>query len=339
MVAWPKLICDDKMVPMNTIKKSLLFLFVLPALTCFSVEKTPHELTRDATEAYHNQKWGTVTSITHKILKEHPDSPFATDALYLFGVANYKKGNFDVANKYLTVYLQQEAASKYFEEAIKTKFMIAKDLYEGKGLQLLGKPHLPRTRKGHDVALSLFEEVITTLPRHDVAAQSLFYKGKLLVEIDEYKEAIESYETLIRRFPKHSLSPESYLEIGKIYIERCKSEFADPDMYDLAKINQERFERQFPTEPRLRVAKLQLREIQEILSSELFFIGSFYERTKKKSAAQVYYSSIINRYPDTMNALKAKKRLQALKLSVLKQGQEPTKQEEIRDTLANTELS
>lgn len=334
MGAWSKLFYNDKMVSMNTIKKILFLSFVVLPCLGFTEEVTSHDLIREATEAYHHQNWGRVTSITHTILRDYPESPFATDALYLFGVANYKKGNFDVANRYLTSYLKNEGATKYFEEAIKTKFMIAKDIYEGKGLQLLGKPHMPRTRRGHDIALALFEEVVTTLPRHEVAAQSLFYKAKLLVEIDEYKEAIESYETLIRRFPKHVLAPDSYLEIGKIYIARCQSEFADPDLLDLAKINYNRFEKQFPTEPRLRAGKLQLREIQEVLSSELYDIAAFYERTKKKQAAQVYYSSIINRYPETVNALKAKKRLLALKLSVLKQGQDPAVQEKIRDTLA-----
>ncbi len=323
-----------KMVAMRHISKIFYVFFLGFSLNAFAEQNADHDMIRAATEAYHHEQWGRVTSLTHTLLKEYPDSPFAVDALYLFGVANYKKGNFNVANRYVTTYLNHDNATKYFEDAINIKFMIAKDLYDGKGLQLLGKPHMPRTTRGHDFALSLFDEVVTTLPRHEVAARALFYKAKLLVDIDEYKEAIDSYETLIRRFPKHELAPESFLEIGKVYITRCQSEFADPDMLDLAKINFAQFERQFPTEPRLRVGKLQLNEIEELLSKDLLEIAAFYQRTKKKQAAQVYYSSIINRYPTTANAAKARRQLAKMKLSVLQEGAPLTAHERISDEIA-----
>ena len=71
---------------------------------------------------------------------------------------------------------------------------------------MLGWEKMPQWVSAHEDALNIYDEVIATLPRHDVAARSLFNKARMLSGDGKYKESIDSYQILIRRFPKHQLA-------------------------------------------------------------------------------------------------------------------------------------
>jgi outer membrane assembly lipoprotein YfiO len=168
---------------------------------------------------------------------------------------------------------------------------------------------MPKWVPARDEAIAIYEEVITALPHHELAAQALFGKAKLLLKDDEYKASIDAYQTLIRRFPKHPLSIESFIGIAHVYLIQSKERYPDQDFLDLAEINLKKFAFSFPGEERIAEANTMLLEMKEIFANNLYETGRFYERTKKPHAAQIYYNRILVKYPDTKVAESATKRL------------------------------
>ncbi|PCI95313.1 hypothetical protein COB11_02530 [Candidatus Aerophobetes bacterium] len=280
--------------------------------------------------ANQNKKWIVVLRESKKLVSGFPDSPFVSEAYFYQGVAFFEIADYDFSNDAFSKYLRNETTPKFFEEAIEYKYKIADKYFEGAKRHFLGLKKLPRILPAKDEALDIYEEIITTLPRHDLTAKSLYKKGLLLYEFSDFKLSVEAFQTLIRRFPKHHLAPEGYIGIQKVYLKQSRQEFPDPDVLELAEINLERFKRSFPGEPRINTVDMMLIEMKDHFAKDLFEIGNFYERTKKEDAAAIYYTKILAKYPGSTYAKKSKKHLVRLDHKKMKKPKKVSKPKKIK---------
>jgi outer membrane protein assembly factor BamD (BamD/ComL family) len=278
-----------------------------------------------AMDAYQKQNWDEVVHQSLILVKNFSSTPFAQEALFYLGVGYFHTGELEYANRFLTGYLKKQATPKYFEETIQYKFKIAERYHRGAKKHILGWEAMPKWVPARDEAIAIYDEVITALPHHELAAHALFGKAKLLIKDDEYKSSIETYQTLIRRFPKHPLAAESYIGIGEVYLIQSQVQYPDQDYLDLAEINLRKFRHDFPGEEKLAVAEKMLLDMKEVYASDLYDTGRFYERTKKPQAAHIYYTRILAKYPETKVCELANKRLSRLKFK-------PTSVSEVRET-------
>ncbi len=265
-----------------------------------------------AMDAYQKQNWDEVIHQSLIVVKNFSLTPFAQEALFYLGVGYFQTGELEYANKFLTSYLKKQATPKFFEEAIQYKFKIAENYHHGAKKHILGWETMPKWIPARNEAIRIYDEVITALPHHELAARALFGKAKLLVKDDEFKSSIETYQVLIRRFPKHPLAAESYIGIGEVYLIQSQVQYPDQDFLDLAEISLRKFHHDFPGEERTDVAEKMLLDMKEIFASDLYDTGRFYERTKKPQAAYIYYTRILMKYPETKVCELANKRLSKL---------------------------
>ena len=271
-----------------------------------------HQYYSKMIDYYQMEDWQKLAWKCQDLIADFPTSPFAREALYYLGVAQYKLGEFEYANVAFSDYLKEELTPKFFDQVIRFKFEIAQAFDEGARVHLFGWHKMPKWLAAYEQAIEIYDEVITTLPRDDLAAQSLYRKGVILLRMEEYKKSVESFQTLIRRFPKHPLAPDGYVGIGNVYLTECSQEFPDANKLDLAEINLRKFRYHFPSEPRVTEAEKMLLGMKEKLAKDLLEIAEFYERTKKKKAAAIYYATILKQYPETKAAKKSEKRLKVL---------------------------
>ena len=262
-----------------------------------------------ALEALEQSHWEDLVLQSNILIKNFPESPFASIAQYYLGVGFYHLGELEMANKQLSLYLKKQSAPKFLEEAIKYKFAIADKFQNGERKHLLGLESMPKWMPAAEEAIEIYDEVISALPHHELAIQSLFGKGELLAAEEDYKLSVETYQILIRKFNKHPLACESYIGIGKVYLTECKNEYPDPDFLDLAEINFKKFTADFPNEPRIAQAENMLIEMREIYADNLYETARFYERTKKPHASAIYYNKILAKYPKTKTANSSEDRL------------------------------
>ncbi|MCB1085094.1 MAG: outer membrane protein assembly factor BamD [Chlamydiia bacterium] len=264
---------------------------------------------------YQSEDWQRLAWKCEDLIADFPTSPFAREAYYYLGVANFNLGELDYANQAFSSYLKEEMTPKYFDQVIHYKFEIACAFDEGARIHLFKWQKMPKWLPAYDEALAIYDEVITTFPRDDLAAQSLYRKGKLLIRMEEYEKSVEAFQTLTRRFPKHPLAVDGYLGISEAYFSECNTKFPDPRKLELAEINLRKFKAHFPSEPRASEAEKYLLKTKEKFAEDLLEIAEFYERTKKKKAAAIYYTTILKKYPESKAARKAEKRLQVLDVS------------------------
>jgi outer membrane protein assembly factor BamD (BamD/ComL family) len=260
-------------------------------------------------EAYQSKNWRECIHQALILKKNFTKSAFTQEATFFLAVGYYHLEEYDFANREFTAYLKEEVTLKHFEEAMSYKLKIAQQFKEGSKKHLLGRKSLPKWMPAKEDALNIFDEIIAALPHHEIGAEALFSRAQLLFSEEEYRESIEAFQLFIRRFPKHAFAPESYLAIGEVYLFECTTEYPDPDLLDLSEINLKKFRESFPTEARLAVAAEYHRKMQEVYAKNLYEVAEFYERTKKPSAAKIYYLKILGKYPETETAERSKKRL------------------------------
>lgn len=280
---------------------------------------TKHLATLSAEEHYQlgvnalNQgKWKDASEQFDILTLNFPDTPIGQESFYYLGVSEYFLEELDSANEAFTEYLKAQNNPQFFEETMRFKYAIAYELKNGAKVRFFGSKQFPKWASGQELAVQVFDEVIVALPCHELAAQSLYYKGEILREQRWYRDSIDVLFQLIRRFPKHELAPESYLMISSIYLEQSQQEFQNPDLIALAEIALRRFQEDFPRSELISLADANVRQMKEVYAEGLFAIGQFYERKKETRASIIYYQNAVLQFPDTAISRLCKERLSVL---------------------------
>lgn len=265
--------------------------------------------------AYHDQNWAAVLECFTQIHNNFRKDPKGDEALYFMGVASMHLGKIEAGEDYLSRYLEKSQQPKYFEQAQKDRFEIAKMFRKGEKIHLFGWPFMPKWMSGKTQALEILDEIALTMPYTDLAAQSFYEMGKLLVSMKDYKGAADAFAMLAKRFPDHELAAKSYVKISELYLEQAQKEYQNPDLLNLADINFTRFRNAYPGHEALEKAKKNIQEMREVYSQGLLDTGRFYERKKLPKASAIYYLQAIGKFPDTRAASLSKSRLKALELN------------------------
>lgn len=263
-----------------------------------------------------NMDWKRLEREVFFIKKNFPDSHYSKDASYFLGIAYYHQEDFETANLHFTDYLTHQSTPKYFEQAIRHKFQIAENFRGGARKHIMGLKGMPKWAGAGTESISIYDEVISALPHHDLAARAIYGKAEVLAKNEDFRAAIESYQTLIRRFPKHPLAIESYIGIGQVYLTQSRTEYPDPDFLDLAELNLRKFHASFPGEVKVATAQQNYIRMQEHYANSLYDTARFYERTNKWGAAKIYYTKILKSYPECSFSPKSKERLGVVEIKL-----------------------
>ncbi len=265
-----------------------------------------------AKEALESEDWPELIRQSRILMKNFSETVFAQDVHFYMGMAYYHLGELDIANQNFSQYVKDQFTPKFFEETIRYKFLIAKAFQTGAKRRFFGSENMPRWVSGKREAIEIYDEVITALPQHDLAVESLFGKAGILFEEQDFKESIEVFQTLLRRFPRSPLARDSYVAITQVYKTLSEKEYADPDFLDLAEINLKKFKMDFPRDPKIAEAEEVFHSMTEVYARDLYKTAQFYERTKKPKASIIYYTKITTKYPHTQTAVKSQERLDIL---------------------------
>lgn len=263
-------------------------------------------------EYYNKGKWKQASTEFEKVIYFFPCSEEAADASFYLGISYFEMREYDFANESFSNYLKASKQPPYFEEAIYYKFTIAELFKCGKKRRPFQMRYLPKWTSGQEMALTIYDEIIAAFPCHELTIASMYSKAHLLSSLQLFRESIEAYQLLIRRFPKSEWVPDCYLNITKNYWEQSRIDFQNPDILGLAELNIEKFKSEFPRDERLKECECLFIAIRENFAGGFYRLGRFYERTKKESAAIIYYKSAIEQYGTTRVADLCRQRLSCL---------------------------
>lgn len=271
---------------------------------------------------YNEKKWKDAAGEFERVVFFCSNQPLAAQAYFYLGVCFFEMKEYDFANTAFSNYLKACEQPEFFEQVIYYKFWIAEYFKSGGKKHYLGLRYCPKWGCGKEMAITIYDEIITTVPNHNLAVASLFSKANLQHSQQEYRDTIETYQTLIRRFPKNELTPQAYLNIAKTYCELSRLEFQNPDLLALAELNVRKFKEDFPRDERVETAEGYVQRIKENYAKGLCDIGRFYERTKNPNSAAIYYQSSVEEFPETDISSYCRYRLNNIELD-----------EELRETI------
>lgn len=266
-------------------------------------------------EAIDDADWWSAIDYGQIVLYHFPDSPFGQEIPFFIGMSYLQLGQQELANESLSEYLKKSTSPKHFEEAIDAKFAIAEFFREGGKKRLFGSHKLPAVMPAKEDALVIYDEIIASMPHHELAAKALLGKAEIQAYYEDFRPSVETLHLLIRRFPKHELAAESYLRINQVYLSQAATQQLDPDLLDLAEVNLRKFKLAFPREPRIASAETALSEMKEIFAQNLMETGQFYQKRKQMDASIIYYSKVVAKYPNSQAAVAAREKLVELQAS------------------------
>lgn len=289
----------------------LLTIFTLFG-SCAAEEPSVQDYHSFILRAHQEQDWVTLLNVCEILIEEYPDTDFSEQAYFYLGLGYYHLNDYTMADATFSQYLKRSDHPKYFEQVIEYKFQIAESYRKGAFRRMFHYKKGPKIVPAKEDALDIYDQVISSLPYHDLTARSLFGKGLVQRDLEDYQDAVETFQSLIKRFPKHEYAIEAFLEIGKTYFSQCEAKNLNPEIIALAELNLSRFQLAFPSEKRVQELEGLLVQVKEVFAKSLYETGRFFERRKKKDAAIIYYSKVLSVFPDTPSAQLCEKRLNSL---------------------------
>jgi outer membrane protein assembly factor BamD (BamD/ComL family) len=262
--------------------------------------------------ALQNQNWEEAVYQFRIVIINFPDSSWGKEAFYFLGVSYFHHGDKDLANENFSKYLHENANPKYFEESFRYKLAIGDAFKKGEKRHLFGYENLPQWMPDKDHSITIYDEVIQSLPNHELSAKALLAKADHLRKELQFRPAIENLQLVIRKFPKSEYASKAYAHIAKVYLEQAKQDSNNPDILQLALINKKKFTQEFPRDKKLPAIESGIAEMKELFATALYETGQLYERKKQPKAAVLYYHNATTQFPDTKIALLCKERLTEL---------------------------
>lgn len=172
-----------------------------------------------------------------RVLKLHPDSDWADDALLLLGKALFRQDKLQSAEERLTAFIELYPDSELLPEAVYT----------------LAAVHVAR---GNPVAA---EEVLEPLafaePPRELSAEALALVGRARNARGRHEEAAEAYRAVLEGFPNSERRAEVRILAAENYVEMGRLEEA---VRQLETLDRESGSRALLLEGRLRLAEIRL---------------------------------------------------------------------------------
>lgn len=248
---------------------------------------------------FNNQQWRNASDEFERVIFFFPCSEEASQAYYYLAICYFEMKEYDFANVEFSNYLKTSEHPIYFEDAFHYKYCIAEHLKSGRKRRPFKNRYIPKVLCGKDLALTIYDEVASALPNHDLAIQALYSKAELLRSMGEYRLCVDTYQLLIRRFPKNEIIPACYVNIADTYVEQSRYEFQNPDLLGLAELNARKFAEEYPQDEKIEIVNNSILIIKEYFAKGLCDLGLFYQRMKQPEAAKIYFQSAIEEYPNT----------------------------------------
>jgi outer membrane protein assembly factor BamD len=270
-------------------------------------KSTPKEQFDYARGFYDAKKYSEARREFKKLLKAYPKSVEASESQYYLGAIEEAEGNLYEAYLAYQKVIDKYPFSERIQEIIDREYKIAEDFMSGERRKALGIA-LPV----ENPAIEIFTKVIENSTYGPKAPAAQYKLGLVLKGLMRYYEAEEAFNKVISNYPDSE-----WVEAAKFQIASCRASLSKSPDYDLgatkeAKERFEEFVKEHPDAILSRDAEKNISQLREKEAESNYNIAQFYEKQKQYQAAKIYYSEIINNYPNSGWAIKAFERLQIM---------------------------
>ena len=260
-------------------------------------EQKAEKLYQKAVELIQKEQYGSARGKYKKITKKYPDSSLSAAAQFGIGETYYYQRKYKKAFEAYRKLLDKHNSFPDMDKALERQFDIAGIYYDKKPKKLpVLTVKVPARRKP---AIGFYEDIIREVPFSKHAETSRYRVGRIYDDYNNYDEAIAAYTKLLDEFPKSKMAPDALYRTGRCYVGKAFGRRYDELSLEQAKIMFSTYLRRYPDGEKAIEIKRTMAQLDERAAYGNYEIALFYDKKKKYKSARIYYSTIINDFPDT----------------------------------------
>jgi len=160
-------------------------------------------------------------------------------------------------------------------------------------------------KKDYLKAKEQFTILVLNYPGHSIADKAQFYLAETHFKLKEYVLAAAEYEKLIRSYSQSEYVDDAQYKIGMCYFKLSPNYALDQEYTHKAIAEFQRFLEDYPNSDLVPEVEKQLAKCREKLAKKEYKNGELYYKMAAYKAAIIYFDSVLENYYDTKYAPKA----------------------------------
>ena len=264
-----------------------------------------------AQQAFTKKDYSLALKAARATVKKWPLSDYAPQAQYLVGQCYEAKKQDEKAFAEYQKVLEKYPKIENYQEILKRQYEIANRFLGGQWFKLWGYvPFFPSMEK----TTAMYEKLIKNGPYSDVAAQAQMNIGAASEKRADFPTAVKAYERAADRYnDKTKIAADAFYKAGLAYNKQAKTAEYDQGIAGKAIATFTDFIALYPEDTRVPEAQKMIDALKVEQAHGSFKIAKYYEKTKRRNGALVYYNEVIVKDPNSPFAAEAKQRIDYLK--------------------------
>lgn len=241
-------------------------------------------------------------------IKTHPTAADRDRGLFLLAETYRQVGDRIRAFYHLDELLDTYPESRLFYPALEKQFSIADRFLKGYKLRFLGVPLLSTDDEGIEILFRIQERA----PGSPIAERSLLRTADYYYDHSQFDFAADAYAAYVRSFPRSPEVPRVRLRQAFSSLAQFRGLRFDATPVIDAKAQLEDIQAEYPEMSERENVRDVLDRIEGILAARVAQTADFYQRTNEPRAAAYNLRYLIENYPDTAEADRARRQLERI---------------------------
>jgi len=238
-------------------------------------------------------------------LKKYRDDPACEEVFLLAGQAELDAGRCYQAYEWFERQLKQYPGGALSERAMNRELEVAEAFLRGKKRIVAKVIRLPAEDEGLDILSRVAEHA----PGSAIAEKALMRIADHQYSCKRWAEAAKAYDRFLELFGKSGDAPYAMLQAARATYADFKGISYDETPLLEARQRFETFQERYPRAAQKADVPAILESITATRAEAAYATGEFYKRTGKPSATLYYFRHVIDQYPDTDSAGRARQAL------------------------------
>lgn len=274
-----------------------------------AVKDTPKEQFDWAMSFYNAKDYQRAAFEFDKLAKQYEFSDYASRAQYYVGLC------YENMQKYYTAFESYQKAIDNFphlanmDEVLARQYAIGIIYLEKPSAKVLGNDIMAPL----DRAVEIFKKVVENAPYGKHAEDAQLKLGEALKKSERYEEAVQAYHKIVDDYPNSKFATKAMYEEAYCAYKASLRPAYDSNATNNAIKTFEKFVDKNKDTSLSQEAVKTMKRLKDNVSEKSFAAAQFYEGRGKAEAAIIYYQDIIDTYPDSPFADKAKVKIEELK--------------------------
>lgn len=266
-----------------------------------AVRETPEAQYAWAEEYVVKKDYSVAIRKLEQLTEVFPDSDYAAKARYRIGEIYQLAGEKEKAFRSYQKVIDNYPGSDLVTESVSKQFII--------GEQFTNKKQGGWFSFLRSDPADLLTRTVTAAPYAAEAEKALYDLGNYHFRKGNFPEAINTFDRLVQNYPESQYGPAAELKAGEAGFKLCRKQKNNEDLLLNTSGRLAAFLARYPADKDREKAQRLYSQTRELLAGKVLAVAQFYEKNKNQQAAKVYLEKVVNEYPETAVAEKAKEKL------------------------------